>query len=114
MLSIMMMALTLTSTVEETVPTPRLWQSEEVTFVSRPRPYFPDRARTSEGEAWVICMITARGAFSRCWIESETPPGNEFGNAAAASMLQGARIQIPEEGPTEGEYLRAKIRFSKR
>ncbi|WP_421730929.1 hypothetical protein [Brevundimonas sp.] len=90
---------------------PRVWEGDEVTFTARPRPDFPMSARANRGEAGLICTVTARGTFRHCRIEDETPRGSGFGRAAANSMLQGAQIAMPEDGPSEGDQVRAKITF---
>ncbi|WP_324797437.1 hypothetical protein [Brevundimonas sp.] len=91
---------------------PRLWTGDEVTFLARPQPEFPTRARSSRGEARLICTVTARGAFSDCQIETETPKGNGFGSAAMAAMHRGARIEMSADGPTEGDRVDVSIAFS--
>lgn len=89
----------------------RLWSGDEVTYLARPMPEFPERARSSRGEAWVVCTVTADGTFRSCEIESETPRGNGFGRAAVASMQRGARIAVSADGPSDGDRVRASIGF---
>lgn len=89
----------------------RLWDGEDVAFLERPRPAFPMQARTNRGEVELICLVTARGTFRGCRIESETPRGSGFGSAAVASMQRGARIEMLVDGPAEGDRVRAKIEF---
>ena len=90
---------------------PRLWSGDEVTYLVRPMPEFPARARSNRGEAWVVCTVNADGRFRSCEIESETPRGNGFGRAAVAAMHRGARIDVSADGPAEGDRVRANIGF---
>ncbi len=90
---------------------PQIWNLDQVTYLSRPQPEFPDGARYSRGEASVICVVTARGTFRSCLVETETPSGNGFGRAAVASMQRGARIEMGSDGPVEGDRMRATLRF---
>lgn len=88
-----------------------VWSGDEVTYLARPMPEFPARARSSRGEAWVVCTVKADGTFTSCEIESETPRGNGFGRAAVASMQRGARIEVSAGGPSDGDRVRANIGF---
>lgn len=89
----------------------RLWSGDEVTFLVRPVPTFPENARSNRGEAWVVCAVKADGGFRSCEIESETPRGNGFGRAAVASMQRRARVAMSADGPSEGDRVRAHIGF---
>ena len=80
-------------------------------YLSRPQPEFPVGARSSRGEASVVCVVTARGTFRSCLVETESPSGNGFGRAAVASMQRGARIKMGSDGPVEGDRMRATLRF---
>jgi hypothetical protein len=107
-----MISLVLAGSPAQQPTEPKIWSSEEVAFASRPRPEFPQSARVNNGAVELICTVTARGAFSRCQIESETPPGNGFGREAVIAMQRGARIEMAENGPAEGDRVRATLRFS--
>ncbi len=43
---------------------------------------FPDEAKETSGRAVVQCVISAEGEPSNCSVQSETPAGNGFGQAA--------------------------------
>ena len=111
MFATLMMSVALMSDPAQEPATPRLWTAGEVTFLARPQPEFPTLARSGRGEAWLTCTVTARGTFRSCQIESESPQGNGFGRAAVVSMQRGARIEMGEGGPAEGDRLRASILF---
>lgn len=107
----LLMLLGLAVESDQATAEPRVWAVDQVTFLSRPQPEFPERARYSRGEASVVCVVTARGTFGSCLVETETPSGNGFGRAAVASMQRGARIEMGSGGPVEGERMRATLRF---
>jgi len=109
-LALLMMAVLATGASQDAT-SPRLWNSDEVTFLRRPQPEFPTRASSSRGEASVICVVKANGTFGSCQIETETPSGDGFGQAAIVAMQRGARIQINPYGPSEGERVRGVLRF---
>ena len=90
---------------------PRVWAGDEVTFLTRPQPEFPTGARSNRGEVGLICTVKAGGTFSNCLIESETPRGNGFGRAAILAVQRASRIEMREDGPLEGDRVRASIRF---
>lgn len=97
--------------IGQEAPAPsRVWSSEEVSYLERPQPEFPMRARTNRGSVVLICTVTDRGFFTRCQVESETPGGNGFGRAAIASMRH-AQIAMPAGGPAEGDRVRGTIAF---
>lgn len=107
----LVVVLALASHPSQQTATPRVWAGDKVTFLARPQPEFPDRARSNHGVVGLICTVTVRGTFNNCQIESETPEGNGFGRAAVASMHRGSRIDMRAGGPSPGDRVQATIRF---
>jgi hypothetical protein len=82
-----------------------------ITWRSQPRPEFPTAAFgiTSYGYATLSCVTGAQGKAEECQIESEQPPGLDFGRAALRAT-RAARLGQSDEAraagrPFEGELI---------
>lgn len=82
-----------------------------ITWTRQPRPEFPTSAfgTTNYGYATLSCVVGAHGKPEECQVESELPPGFNFGRAAIRST-SAARLGQSDEAraagrPFEGELI---------
>lgn len=70
-------------------------------------------AGVKTGRGVVVCTAAASGALTLCKIESEDPPGMDFGPAAVAAMAYFAVNPWTEDGhPVDGAKLHVPVRFN--
>ena len=92
-------------------PAPAEWRPEALVLTRRPVPRFPDLAlsnRTPAGRVTLDCVVGAGGTFSGCQVVDETPPGNDFGEAAVESMRR-ARFSEGPGAPRSGDIVRGVV-----
>jgi protein TonB len=78
------------------------------------RGYFPDHARQDQGLVSIVATVLASGAIAKLEIESETPRGEGFANAARACL--GRRKFTPaldRQGSPTGARTRINLRFTR-
>lgn len=82
-----------------------------ITWRAQPRPEFPSSAFsfTNYGYATLSCVVGAQGKPEQCQIESEQPPGFDFGRAAVRAT-RAARLGQSDDAraagrPFEGELI---------
>lgn len=86
----------------------------QVTWAQYPTPMFPTVAASNgvrDGRVTLLCTVEADGRASGCAIQSETPEGEGFGEAALASMETARFSPRLLEGATPGGRARFTIRF---
>lgn len=74
------------------------------------RRYYPVRAGQAEGHVRLDCQITAKGAFSNCVVQAETPQNVDFGAASLKlSRLFRMKPEDAEGKPVADRWLSLPI-----
>ena len=78
------------------------------------RGFYPDSARPNQGMVMLVATVSAGGAISRLVVESETPPGEGFANAARTCLAK-RRFEpaLDERGLPAAARTRINLRFSR-
>lgn len=111
--------------VKSTVTLPSPLPSEALHLIVQPdwleRPtaealmkYYPesDAARATGGTAVINCLLTKAGRVSSCTVESETPPGLGFGQAAVKAATEFRfKPMLKDCQPVDGGKIRIPLTF---